>query len=152
MERQCRNVPLFLMPSQAIATAQPTPDRHRLCGGHLCPVRHGQNRTLNEPVRRIPPTFGRITTEYTNKKVFAAIDWTGASAQKRLSAGDKSDHRINPNGTPGWGIVSFRAGYSARNFSIHTGLENILDQEYRIHGSGIDGYGRMVWMKLSIAY
>lgn len=113
---------------------------------------HGQNKTLNEPVRRIPPTFGRITTEYTHKKIFAAIDWTGASTQRRLSAGDKSDHRINPNGTPGWGIVSFRAGYSGRNFSIHTGLENILDQQYRIHGSGIDGYGRMGWLKLGINF
>lgn len=113
---------------------------------------HGQNKTLNEPVRRIPPAFGRISSEYSYKKFFAALDLSGATAQNRLSSGDKSDHRINPKGTPGWGIMSVRAGYRAKNLSIHTGMENIFDQAYRIHGSGIDGYGRMVWVKTTLQF
>lgn len=112
----------------------------------------GHNQTLNEPVRRIPPAFGRISTEYLKKKFFAALDLTGASAQKRLAAGDKADHRIHPTGTPGWGIISFRSGYKTSSFALHAGIENILDQQYRFHGSGIDAYGRMWWMKLTVGF
>lgn len=113
---------------------------------------YGQNKTLNEPLRRIPPLFGRLTGEYHLGSFFAAVDWIGAGAQERLSSGDRSDHRMNPLGTPGWGIVSARAGYTYRFFSIESGVENILDQAYRIHGSGIDGYGRYAWVRTSFRF
>lgn len=113
---------------------------------------HGQNVSIDEPLRRIPPVFGNITTEYYPwKKFMMGADWNFAGSQKRLSGGDKSDHRINPEGTPGWGIVSLRMGKQFRFFSMNIGIENILDQAYRIHGSGIDGYGRYLWVKFSIS-
>lgn len=113
---------------------------------------YGQNHTLNEPVRRIPPAFGRLSAEYQKNEFFIAADWIGATAQKRLATGDKSDHRINPNGTPGWGIFSIRSGYQLNAISIQVGIENILDQAYRLHGSGIDGYGRMAWIRTSFQF
>ncbi|HEX5667610.1 MAG TPA: TonB-dependent receptor [Chitinophagaceae bacterium] len=113
---------------------------------------YGQNETANEPIRRIPPVFGRLTGEYHKNNFFIALDWTGAGEQNRLSSGDMSDHRINPEGTPGWGILSARAGYTYRSLSIETGMENILDQAYRIHGSGMDGYGRYAWIRTSFKF
>ncbi len=113
---------------------------------------YGQNETANEPLRRIPPVFGRLTGEYHMNNFFVAMDWIGAGEQDRLSSGDKSDHRIDPEGTAGWGIVSARAGYLYRSLSVETGIENILDQAYRIHGSGMDGYGRYAWIRTSFRF
>ncbi|HLO83333.1 MAG TPA: hypothetical protein VK166_20360, partial [Chitinophagaceae bacterium] len=113
---------------------------------------YGQNKTANEPLRRIPPVFGRLTGEYHRNGFFAALDWTGAGEQNRLSSGDKSDHRINPKGTPGFGIISARLGYTYKFLSLEAGIENILDQAYRMHGSGIDGYGRCVWLRTSFRF
>ncbi len=113
---------------------------------------YGQNITFNEPLRRIPPVFGKINVAYYPRKDFLlGADWNFAGSQNRLSGGDKSDHRINPDGTPGWGIISLRLGWQFRFFSFNGGMENILDQSYRIHGSGIDGYGRYFWLKCSIS-
>jgi outer membrane receptor protein involved in Fe transport len=75
-----------------------------------------------------------------------------AGSQKRLAAGDKSDHRINPNGTPGWVTIQFRAGYNWRWLSFQSGIENLLDQSYRMHGSGIDGYGRTGWIRIACSF
>jgi outer membrane receptor protein involved in Fe transport len=113
---------------------------------------YGQNKTVNEPLRRIPPVFGKLTGEYHRGNLFVAMDWIGAGEQDRLSSGDKADHRINPKGTPGWVILSLRAGYNYRFLNIETGIENIMDQLYRIHGSGIDGYGRNLWIRTSFRF
>jgi hemoglobin/transferrin/lactoferrin receptor protein len=113
---------------------------------------YGQNETANEPVRRIPPVFGRLSWEYHKKGLFAALDWTFAGAQKRLAGGDKSDHRINPNGTPGYGIVSLRTGYQFKFIQAEAGMDNLLDQAYRMHGSGIDGYGRYIWVRTTFRF
>jgi outer membrane receptor for ferrienterochelin and colicin len=114
---------------------------------------YGQNITFNEPLRRIPPVFGKISAAYYPRKEFLlGADWNFAGSQNRLSGGDKSDHRINPEGTPGWGIISFRLGRQFRFFSVNGGVENILDQAYRIHGSGIDGYGRYFWVKITFSH
>lgn len=113
---------------------------------------YGQNKTANEPVRRIPPVFGRLSGEYRRKNIFAALDWTFARTQERLAVGDRSDHRINPEGTPGYGIVSLRTGYQFKFIDAEAGMENMLDQAYRIHGSGIDGYGRHVWIRTTFRF
>jgi len=113
----------------------------------------GQNLSAKEPMRRIPPFFGKVSGQYYfNKKLYTGIDWQFAAAQKRLAAGDKADHRINPLGTPGWGVINLKTGISFGNIVINAGIENILDQSYRLHGSGIDGYGRMAWVRLQVAF
>jgi outer membrane cobalamin receptor len=113
---------------------------------------YGQNKTANEPVRRIPPVFGRLSGEYQKKGIFAAVDWIFAGTQDRLAGGDRSDHRINPKGTPGYGIVSLRTGYQFKFINAEAGIENMLDQAYRMHGSGIDGYGRHMWIRTTFKF
>ncbi len=113
----------------------------------------GQNRSANEPMRRIPPVFGKMSVQYyMHPRLFVGVDWNVAGAQKRLAAGDKSDHRINPSGTPGWGIIHLKTGINLKSYSIQGGFENLLDQSYRLHGSGIDGYGRMGWIRVQVAF
>ncbi|MGJ8642707.1 MAG: TonB-dependent receptor [Luteolibacter sp.] len=61
-----------------------------------------------------------------------------AAAANRLSSADRSDtQRIPTNGTPAYATVSLRAGYDPTEYlSLTAALENLLDDDYRYHGSG----------------
>jgi outer membrane cobalamin receptor len=112
---------------------------------------YGQNSSRDEPLRRIPPLNGRIGIRYRRiDGWWGEFEWLGATAQDRLAPGDIADHRIPPGGTPGWEVVNMQAGISLRRFTLSAGLQNLFDEAYRIHGSGIDGYGRSFWIACGI--
>lgn len=109
---------------------------------------YGKNPENDEPMRRIPPLNGKLALRYAKSRLFAEAEFLFAAKQDRLSGGDIDDHRIPDGGTPGWGIVNLKAGYSWDKISLHTGLQNLFNQAYRIHSSGVDGFGRSVWVSL----
>lgn len=99
-----------------------------------------------EAADRLPPLSGRIEVDYDHGKDWSASAWISfAGRQERLSARDIRDPRIDPNGTPGWASIGARASWHAADSLLLTiGIDNILDQRYRRHGSGIDAAGRSV--------
>jgi outer membrane receptor protein involved in Fe transport len=99
-------------------------------------------------MRRIPPLNGKLALQYSKSKIFGEAEFLFATKQDRLSGGDIDDHRIPEGGTPGWNILNFKAGYSWEKISVNAGLQNIFNRAYRIHGSGIDGVGRSLWITL----
>ncbi len=103
---------------------------------------HGKNRENGEPMRRIPPVNGKLALQYTRKGLSGEAEFLFAAKQDRLSGGDIDDHRIPEGGTPGWSIINFKTGHSWKNSSVNAVLHNLLNTAYRIHGSGVDGYGR----------
>jgi len=109
---------------------------------------YGKNLENNKPMRRIPPLNGKLAIRYSKFRIFSELEYLLAAHQDRLSSGDIDDHRISEGGTPGWDILNFKLGYSWNNVSLHSGIQNILNQAYRIHGSGVDGFGRSVWISL----
>jgi hemoglobin/transferrin/lactoferrin receptor protein len=111
---------------------------------------YGQNITKNEPMRRIPPLFGRLTLEYRHKMWWGSLAWMGATKQDRLAAGDKSDNRIPTGGTPGWNIFTVNAGYFMKHIRVDFTVENLFNTDYRYHGSGINGYGRYAMISLTL--
>jgi hemoglobin/transferrin/lactoferrin receptor protein len=62
----------------------------------------------------------------------------------RLSLQDKSDtQRIPPGGTPGYTLWHIRGGLDLNeHFNLNLVLENLLDENYRVHGSGQNETGR----------
>lgn len=65
-----------------------------------------------------------------------------ATRQDRLSDRDRTDPRINPGGTPGWVAANLRLGWEINErFRARLAVENIFDQPYREHGSGINAPG-----------
>lgn len=115
---------------------------------------YGQQVTTGEPMRRIPPLNGQLGLRWERARgvsLGAALLFAGQ--QERLAAGDKADHRIAPGGTPAWSVLNAHAGYRfGSGLEVRAGVENVFDEAYRIHGSGVDGYGRYAWLGAQIRF
>ncbi len=113
---------------------------------------YGHQPSSGQPMRRIPPLNGLLSLRWSGPDdLFVEGQWRVAAAQRRLAPGDISDHRIGPDGTDGWHVLDLYAGRPlGRGVSLHVGLVNLFDEAYRVHGSGIDGMGRALWVGLGI--
>ena len=113
----------------------------------------GDNTTRDEPLSRIPPLFGRIGADIHFKGAITwRTEWIAAGKQDRLSSGDKADSRIKQGGTPGWAVLNTRVEFQRRNFRVNTGIQNIFNEAYRVHGSGVDGVGRSFWVSVIVEF
>jgi outer membrane cobalamin receptor len=113
---------------------------------------YGQNISKDEPVRRIPPLFGRIAVEYRYKNIWLNIEWLVAGKQDRLAQGDIDDNRIPEGGTPGWNIINLNSGYRWKFLAIDLIFKNLFNIDYRYHGSGINSYGRSLFLTMTVNF
>jgi hemoglobin/transferrin/lactoferrin receptor protein len=109
-----------------------------------------------EPLSRVMPTtvnYG-LRWEATNRRFWAEAASTVSAGQHRLSASDRLDtQRIPPGGTPGYDIYHLRAGWQVNKyFGLNASLENILDADYRIHGSGVNEPGRNLILSAEVKF
>jgi len=104
----------------------------------------------SEPADRVPPLGGYVELNWSGPSGLSISAWLrGAARQDRLSARDRDDPRIDPNGTPGWGLVGGRVDYrGSGNWSVSVTADNLTDKRYRTHGSGVDAPGRRVALTL----
>ncbi|MFT7670956.1 MAG: hemoglobin/transferrin/lactoferrin receptor protein [Planctomycetota bacterium] len=111
------------------------------------------------PARRIPPLHGQLGLSYEpeerewfyipNGRIF--INW--ATSQDRLNPQDKSDPRIDPQGTSGWLTYNLAVwGDFNRDATWRIGLENLTDESYRVHGSGVDAAGTRVVFSVHLEF
>ncbi len=104
---------------------------------------------IEEPADRIPPLNGRLSTRYELERWTWGGEIFFAAEQDRLNSRDVRDPRINPLGTPGWGSVNLLMTFAAsEHWTFNARLENLFDQDYRRHGSGINSPGQH--LKLSV--
>jgi hemoglobin/transferrin/lactoferrin receptor protein len=107
---------------------------------------YGQDVGLfDEPLDRIPPMQGIVGLR---RRWNCGQDWFDVYAwlvdkQDRLAARDIADvNRIPPGGTPGYATVNFRLGRMITpRQRLALNVENLFDEQYRVHGSGSDGPG-----------
>jgi outer membrane receptor protein involved in Fe transport len=99
------------------------------------------------------PVNGTVELRYANAEthlvVGAAMRWAGA--QDRLAISDGVDARIPLGGTPAYAAFDLRAGWRFEHtvrLQLSVVLENVFDQVYRVHGSGINGAGRGLVLQL----
>lgn len=115
---------------------------------------HGQvvlaEGEAEEPMGRIPPLSGLAGVRLRVPEVrgFVELGLRWAAPQGRLSESDKSDRRICPEGsegcegTPGYAVLSLRgAARLADPLTLRLSVENLTNETYRVHGSGVDGAG-----------
>ena len=113
---------------------------------------YGQNLTRREPMRRIPPLFGRLALEFSPKRWHFSAEYLFATKQFRLAQGDKDDNRIPAGGTKGWSVLNLHTGYSRTNWEIHFNALNLFNKDYRTHGSGVNGVGRSLWATVGLKW
>lgn len=107
------------------------------------------------PLSRIPPPQGTLEAQYHHRQskitIGAAMRW--AASQDRLAPSDLGDARIPLGGTPAYATFDLRAQWGFEHyFRAHLILENIFDQTYRVHGSGINSPGRGALVELQSAF
>lgn len=107
----------------------------------------GDNLVTNAPLSRIPPTQGILGIRFRQPELKSyAILYTWMSRrQDRLDpVRDLSDERIPIGGTPGFATLNLRVGRTLGRLDRHRvnlSLENITDEAYLVHGSGVFGAG-----------
>ena len=98
-----------------------------------------------EPLSRMAPLQATLAARWTNDDGAFWLEPTAefVSRQTRLTTADRADtSRIPPGGTPGYGVLSLYAGWRASSSTdVFAGIENILDKNYRVHGSGLNEPG-----------
>ncbi len=114
---------------------------------------YGQNVSLNEPLRRIPPLDGLVGIHlHVIKNLELITQWQFAARQDRLSSGDVDDPRIPEGGTPSWNVMHLRASYYWNGFRLNAGLLNLFNKAYRTHGSGVEEMGRSAYVSLQYSF
>ncbi len=97
------------------------------------------------PVSRAMPLSAMAGLRYRDPHYdwFAELVVRGATRQDKLSFKDRTDtQRIPPGGTPGWVAVDLRGGLLVTdNVRLTAALENVANENYRIHGSGLNEPG-----------
>lgn len=109
----------------------------------------GENLVDAEPLSRIPPLNGLLSVRYEVAGWGLEAYTRFADIQNRLSTRDKTDTRIDPNGTASWYTLNIRGNIKISDaLRITAGMENILDRGYRIHSSGVDAAGRNLFLSV----
>ncbi len=101
-----------------------------------------------QPQTRLLPLTGSLALRWTDdsEKFWVQGRVFGACREDRISAADQlaDNQRIPTGGTPGYLITSLNAGWQATDsLNLTCGVENLFDQDYRIHGSGQNEPGIM---------
>jgi len=98
-----------------------------------------------EPIDRLmPPTgYAGLRWDSPGRRVWIEGVGTFAARAHQLSTADKGDtQRIPPDGTPGYTVLTLRGGWKVNdNLMAFAALENLTDEDYRIHGSGVNEPG-----------
>lgn len=117
------------------------------------------------PLSRIPPLAGQLTLRFvprawfTGGRFLAEAFARGAWTQDRLSPEDLQDVRIPDGGTPAWFTLNARGGLTwdrpisgVERMTLYLTAENLLDAEYKYHGSGVYGPGRGLGVNLGAEF
>ena len=109
---------------------------------------------VRRPVTRLKPFAVWTGVRYAPvcSCFWVQADVEHSARADRLALRDETDsRRIPPGGTPSWTVLNLRAGATlSRSVRLSLALENLLDENYRIHGSGQNEPGRSLVFALDL--
>jgi hemoglobin/transferrin/lactoferrin receptor protein len=110
------------------------------------PTSTAQKKT--DVLDRLMPPMGNVGVRWDAEEMDTWVEALCHFAFKadKLSERDKADtQRIPPGGTPGYAVFHLRGGWDiAKDLTLTAGVENITNEDYRIHGSGQNEPGRSI--------
>ncbi len=106
------------------------------------------------PLDHIPPVYGKAGARWHTKKAHAE-GYILFNGKKRLEdynlEGEDNLQYAPADGMPAWYTLNIRGGYNiGTSLTLQTGIDNILDVQYRTFASGINGPGRNLWLTLRV--
>ncbi len=110
--------------------------------------------TNEEYLSRLLPLSGSIALRWHHETVPIWVEGRvlASANADHLSSSDRGDtQRIPVNGTPSYGVLSIRAGFDpTEHLQLTAALENLTDEDYRLHGSGQNepGLGAILGMRV----
>lgn len=109
--------------------------------------------TDEEYLDKLMPFMAQLGTRWERDGRWFEFVVQGAGDADKLSTADTLDtQRIPPGGTPGYIVLHTRGGFRlGRYAALQLGLENLLDEDYRVHGSGLNMPGRSLLVGLSLS-
>jgi outer membrane receptor protein involved in Fe transport len=126
--------------------------QERLTGGDLDDERIGASRSR----RDIAAFFASATAApFISEGVFVPTGETLAQIQERVLPGTLSETARVPlyNATAGWARVDVMGGFPVgERTTIQAGVMNLFDRSYRVHGSGVDGLGTNVLLRVRYTF
>ena len=107
-----------------------------------------------EYIDRLMPWTSRLGLRYERGTTWAETALIYADRADRLSTRDRADDtRIPPGGTPSYVVWDIRSGWNVNeDVQVTLALENVLDEDYRIHGSGLNRPGRNLVVGLRFSF
>jgi hemoglobin/transferrin/lactoferrin receptor protein len=109
---------------------------------------------VTEPIDLLMPPSWRFGARWTPASPRLQVEATveHANLQDDLSTRDKLDtQRIPPGGTPEWTVLNLRSDWRLSDHAtVSLAVENVTDEDYRIHGSGVNEPGRNVVMSVAL--
>lgn len=107
----------------------------------------GYQLNNNEPLRHIPPVFGRTALLFKQNRlqaeVYAEYNFNKDKDLIPSNEFDNKPHLYTSTGSPGWITLNLKSAYHFNKYvELQVGLENIFDQHYRPYSSGISAAGR----------
>jgi outer membrane receptor protein involved in Fe transport len=114
-------------------------------------VRSTSGPDVREPMWRVPPLMGLGSLQLRRPRSILSLAEVGARAaasQRQLSSQDRLDATVCPlgatlcDGSP-WFVMTYVRGSLrlSRQIYLSGTLENLTNETYRVHGSGIPGPG-----------
>lgn len=108
------------------------------------------------PLDHIPPVYGRIGTRWhttrANMEIFSLFN--GKKPIKNYFPNGEDNEQYAPaDGMPAWWTLNLRGGFRFnKNLTLQTGVDNLLDVQYRAFASGINGPGRNFWVTIGAGW
>lgn len=106
------------------------------------------------PLDHIAPVYGRAGVRWLHNKINLEF-FTLFNGAKKLAdynlLGEDNQYDATPEGMPAWYTLNLRGAYAVNQFTtFQLGIENLLDQNYRVFASGISAPGINVTATLRV--
>lgn len=112
--------------------------------------------TRREPLGKVAPLigYGGVRWQAKSKKLWTEFVCLTYGEAARLNVADQADtDRIPPNGTPSFWLLTLRGGWQVNDhLLLNAGIENLLNQNFRYHGSGSNEPGLGVNLAATVKF